>query len=53
MPTTAFWLMHAGFAAVSGAAFLLFKLALGKRMVASAKDEREQLEADALASRPA
>ena len=34
MPTTSFWLMHAGFAAVGGAAFLLFKLLLGKRLAA-------------------
>lgn len=33
MPTTSFWLMHAGFAAVSGAAFLLFKLFLSKRLM--------------------
>ena len=52
MPTTSFWLLHAGFAAVAGVAFLAFKLVLGKRMVASDTDEREQLEADALASRP-
>ena len=53
MPTTSFWLMHAGFAAASGAAFILFKLLLGKRMTASSDEEREQAEADALASRPA
>ncbi|HEY9553014.1 peptide MFS transporter [Allosphingosinicella sp.] len=33
MPTTSFWLMHAGFAAVSGVAFLLFKLFLSKRLM--------------------
>lgn len=32
MPTTSFWLMHAGFAAVSGAIFVLFKLFAGKIM---------------------
>jgi POT family proton-dependent oligopeptide transporter len=53
MPTTTFWLMHAGFSAVGGVAFLLFKLLLGKRMSASSPEEREQLEADALSSRPA
>ena len=52
MPTTSFWLLHAGLAAGSGVAFILFKLLLGKRMTASSDDEREQLEADALASRP-
>lgn len=52
MPTTSFWLLHAGLAAGSGAAFILFKLLLGKRMTASPDEEREQLEADALASRP-
>jgi POT family proton-dependent oligopeptide transporter len=31
MDTVSFWLLHAGFAAVSGAAFLLFKLFMGKR----------------------
>jgi len=30
MATPAFWLMHAGFAAVSGAVFILYKLALGR-----------------------
>ena len=53
MPTTSFWLLHAGLAAGAGVAFILFKLLLGKRMTASSDDEREQLEADALASRPA
>ncbi|MBT2187110.1 peptide MFS transporter [Sphingobium nicotianae] len=33
MPTTLFWLMHAGFAAASGAVFLLFKLFLAKRLM--------------------
>ncbi|PWG02983.1 peptide MFS transporter [Sphingosinicella humi] len=33
MPTTSFWLMHAGFAATAGAAFLLFKLFLSKRLI--------------------
>jgi len=32
MPTTTFWLMHAGFAAVSGAVFVLFKLLASKIM---------------------
>ena len=30
MATPTFWLMHAGFAAVSGAVFILYKLALGR-----------------------
>jgi proton-dependent oligopeptide transporter, POT family len=34
MPTTEFWLMHAGFAAVSGAVFVLFKLFLARRLMA-------------------
>ena len=34
MPTTSFWLLHAGFAATAGAAFLLFKLLLSKRLMA-------------------
>lgn len=33
MPTTSFWLVHAGFAAASGAVFILFKLFLSKRFV--------------------
>lgn len=35
MPVTSFWLLHAGFAAGSGAVFLLFKLFLSKRLMAS------------------
>ena len=37
MPTTTFWLMHAGFAAASGAVFVLFKLFAG-RILAQAGD---------------
>ena len=33
MPTTNFWLMHAGFAAAAGAVFLLFKLFLSHRLI--------------------
>ncbi len=33
MPTTTFWLVHAGFAASSGAVFVLFKLFLAKRLM--------------------
>lgn len=33
MPTPAFWLLHAGFAATAGAVFLLFKLLLAKRLL--------------------
>jgi len=33
MPTTRFWLMHAGFAAAAGAVFLLFKLVLAPRLM--------------------
>jgi proton-dependent oligopeptide transporter, POT family len=32
-PTTSFWLLHAGFAAGSGAAFVLFKLFLARRLM--------------------
>ncbi len=32
MPTTAFWLMHAGFAAFAGLCFLLFKWLVGNRL---------------------
>lgn len=35
-PTTSFWLLHAGFAAGSGAAFLLFKLFLAPRLMHAA-----------------
>jgi POT family proton-dependent oligopeptide transporter len=34
MPTTSFWLLHAGFAAGAGAVFLLFKLLLSRRLMA-------------------
>ena len=33
MPTTSFWLVHAGFAAASGAVFILFKLFLADRLI--------------------
>ncbi len=33
MPTTSFWLMHAGFAAGAGAVFVLFKIFLGRHLV--------------------
>ena len=33
MPTPAFWVMHAGFAAASGAVFLIFKLVLARRLL--------------------
>lgn len=36
MDTVSFWLMHAGFAAVSGAVFVLFKLLLAPRLMAPA-----------------
>ncbi len=36
MPTTRFWLIHAGFAAAAGLCFLLFKLILGHRLNADA-----------------
>ena len=35
MPTTTFWLLHAGLAAGSGAVFVLFKLFLSKRLMES------------------
>lgn len=34
MPTTRFWLLHAGFAATAGLVFMLFKLFLSKRLMA-------------------
>lgn len=39
MPTTSFWLMHAGFAAASGIVFLLFKLFLARHLVRQEPDE--------------
>jgi POT family proton-dependent oligopeptide transporter len=39
MPVTQFWLIHAGFAAVSGAVFLLYKLFLAPRLMHPAKAE--------------
>ena len=33
MPTTSFWLVHAGFAAAAGAVFVLFKLLLAPRLI--------------------
>jgi POT family proton-dependent oligopeptide transporter len=36
MPTTSFWLLHAGLAAGSGAVFVLFKLLLAKRLMGEA-----------------
>ena len=38
MPTTDFWLMHAGFAAVSGGVFVLFKLLLARRLMGDAPE---------------
>ncbi len=37
MPTPTFWLMHSGFAATSGAVFVLFKLVLANRLMGSAR----------------
>jgi POT family proton-dependent oligopeptide transporter len=37
MPTTTFWLLHAGFAAGSGVCFLLFKLLVAHHLEAEAK----------------
>ena len=37
MPTTSFWLLHAGFAAAAGICFLVFKLVMGKSLVAEAR----------------
>ncbi|MEO5972652.1 MAG: peptide MFS transporter [Sphingomicrobium sp.] len=39
MPVTDFWLMHAGFAAASGAVFVLFKLVLAPRLMSDADAE--------------
>ena len=32
MPTTTFWLMHAGFAGAAGAVFVVLKIVLAKRL---------------------
>lgn len=40
MPTTEFWLMHAGFATVAGVVFVLFKLFLAKRLMGEAPSSR-------------
>jgi len=39
MPVTEFWLLHAGFAAVSGAVFVLFKWLLAPRLMKPAEAE--------------
>ena len=39
MPVTAFWLMHLGFAATAGGAFVLFKLLLAPRLMGKAAPE--------------
>lgn len=38
MPVTDFWLVHAGFAAVSGAVFVLFKLLLAPRLMTDSRE---------------
>lgn len=43
MPVTDFWLMHAGFAAVSGVVFVAFKLLLAPRLMHAAKPEEVAL----------
>lgn len=35
MPTTTFWLLHAGFAAGAGLCFVIFKFVMGRHLVAS------------------
>ena len=39
MPVTSFWLMHMGFAAAAGLAFVAFKLLLARRLMHSAEPE--------------
>ncbi len=39
MPTTSFWLMHAGFAVVSGVVFVLFKLFAGRILSPAGEEE--------------
>jgi POT family proton-dependent oligopeptide transporter len=38
MPTTSFWLLHAGFAVVSGVCFILFKLIAGRILASDGSD---------------
>lgn len=39
MPVTSFWLMHMGFAAVAGLAFVAFKLLFAMRLMHPAEPE--------------
>jgi POT family proton-dependent oligopeptide transporter len=43
MPATSFWLLHAGFAAASGAVFILFKLFMGKSFADADADPADPL----------
>lgn len=38
MPTTSFWLLHLGFAAVTGVLFVVFKLVMGRFLVQQTQD---------------
>jgi POT family proton-dependent oligopeptide transporter len=39
LPTTTFWLIHAASAAVGLVAFVIFKLAIGRRMESTPQDQ--------------
>lgn len=43
LPTTSFWLIHAGSAAVGLIAFIAFKLVIGRRMVSTPQDQAAAL----------
>jgi len=43
LPTTTFWLIHVGSAAFGLIAFIIFKIALGKRMTSSPRDQAAAL----------
>jgi POT family proton-dependent oligopeptide transporter len=43
LPTTTFWLIHAGSAAVGLIAFIAFKLVIGRRMVSTPQDQAAAL----------
>jgi POT family proton-dependent oligopeptide transporter len=45
LPTTTFWLIHAGFAAATGAVFLIFKLLLAKPLMGHASTDGDRMEA--------
>jgi POT family proton-dependent oligopeptide transporter len=43
LPTTTFWLIHAGSAGIGLVAFVIFKLAIGRRMESTPQDQAAAL----------